>query len=88
MGFKRDVGAILSHWQSKDQRQTLLFSATLQAEVKDVINKTLCNKYVTVDCIHDTDPAPRTNAQVNVIVPSDHRLVSSTVDILAKLILA
>jgi ATP-dependent RNA helicase MSS116, mitochondrial len=89
MGFKRDVEAILSHLPNKDQRQTLLFSATVPAEVKDVINKTMRNKYVTVDCIHDTDPASHTNAQVtqtHVIVPSDHRLVSGTVDILTKLI--
>jgi ATP-dependent RNA helicase MSS116, mitochondrial len=89
MGFKRDVETIISYLPDKEKRQTLLFSATVPAEVKDVIHKTMRNKYVTIDCIHDTDPASHTNAQVtqtHVIVPSDHRLVSGTVDILSKLI--
>jgi ATP-dependent RNA helicase MSS116 len=89
MGFKKDVDTIMSFLPSKMNRQTLLFSATVPQEVKSVINDTMRKNYVTVDCIHDTDPASHTNAQVqqsHVIVPSTTRLVSGTVEILAKLI--
>ena len=89
MGFKKDVEAIISYLPKKDDRQTLLFSATVPSDVKEVIRQTMRPKYVTVDCIHDTDPASHTNAQVaqtHVVVSSEDRLVSGTVDILRKLI--
>jgi ATP-dependent RNA helicase MSS116, mitochondrial len=89
MGFKRDVESIISHLPKKEQRQTLLFSATVPADVKAVIRDTMRNDFVTVDCIHDTDPGSHTNAQVSqthVIVDADDRLVSGTVDVLRKLI--
>jgi ATP-dependent RNA helicase MSS116, mitochondrial len=89
MGFKRDVECIMSYLPRKESRQTLLFSATVPNEVKSVIKETMRKNYVTVDCIHDTDPASHTNAQVqqsHVIIPSASRLVSGTVEILAKLI--
>ena len=89
MGFKNDVEGIISYLPRKDQRQTLLFSATVPSDVKEVIRATMRPKYITVDCIHDTDPASHTNAQVSqthVVVSADDRLVSGTVDILRKLI--
>lgn len=79
----------MSYLPRKEKRQTLLFSATVPDEVKSVIRETMRKNYVTVDCIHDTDPASHTNAQVqqsHVILPSNSRLVSGTVEILAKLI--
>lgn len=89
MGFKRDVESIISHLPKKEHRQTLLFSATVPSDVKEVIRQTMRSKYVTVDCIHDKDPASQTNAQVaqtHVIVSAEDRLVSGAVDILRKLI--
>ena len=89
MGFKRDVESIISYLPKKEHRQTLLFSATVPNEVKEVIRHTMRPNYVTVDCIHDTDPASHTNAQVSqthVIVSAHDRWVSGTVDILRKLI--
>jgi ATP-dependent RNA helicase MSS116, mitochondrial len=89
MGFKNDVEAIISYLPRKDERQTLLFSATVPSDVKEVIRQTMRSKYVTIDCIHDKDPATQTNAQVaqtHVIVSAEERLVSGTVDILRKLI--
>jgi ATP-dependent RNA helicase MSS116, mitochondrial len=89
MGFKRDVEEIISYLPDKEKRQTLLFSATVPEEVKSVINKTMRKHFITVDCIHDSDPGSHTNAQVqqsHVIIPSTSRLVSGTVEILARLI--
>lgn len=89
MGFKREVEDIISYLPDKNHRQTLLFSATVPPEVKAVMAKTMRSGYVTIDCIHDTDPASHTNQQVeqtHVIVPAATRLVTGTVDILVKLI--
>lgn len=89
MGFRNDVDTIMSYLPDKKDRQTLLFSATVPKEVKSVIRETMRKDFVTVDCIHDTDPASHTNAQVeqsHVIVPSSTHLVSGTVQVLGKLI--
>jgi ATP-dependent RNA helicase MSS116 len=89
MGFKKDVESIISYLPKKNERQTLLFSATVPSEVKEVIRQTMRSKYVTVDCIYDKDPASHTNAQVaqtHVVVSAEDRMVSGTVDILRKLI--
>lgn len=63
MGFKRDIDRILSYMSQK--RQTLLFSATLPLGVRSVMADCMRPDYVTIDCIHDFDPATQTNAQVN-----------------------
>lgn len=89
MGFRRDVEDIISYLPSKRDRQTLLFSATVPPEVRAVMAATMKPDYVTVDCIHDSDPASHTNAQVeqrHVVVSSKDRLVTGTLDILCKLI--
>lgn len=89
MGFRREVEDIISYLPDKNRRQTLLFSATVPPEVKAVMSATMRSNFVTVDCIHDTDPMSHTNSQVDqshVIVPSSTRLVTGTVDILCKLI--
>jgi ATP-dependent RNA helicase MSS116, mitochondrial len=89
MGFRKDVEDIISYLPNKNDRQTLLFSATVPPEVKAVMGQTMRSNFVTVDCIHDTDPASHTNSQVeqtHVIVPSATRWVTGTVDIVCKLI--
>ena len=89
MGFRREVEDIISYLPRKQHRQTLLFSATVPPEVKAIMAATMKPDFVTVDCIHDGDPASHTNAQVeqkHVIVSSKDRLVTGTLDILYRLI--
>jgi len=83
MGFIDDIKNILTYLPPKTKRQTLLFSATLPAQLKSVLETTLKPGYVTVDCIQDLDPATHTNTQVDqshVIVPSKTKWISSTVE--------
>ena len=63
MGFKKDIDRILSYLSPK--RQTLLFSATIPPGVRSVLQDCLHPSYVTIDCIHDFDPATHTNALVD-----------------------
>jgi ATP-dependent RNA helicase MSS116 len=96
MGFRRDVETIISFLPPKQERQTLLFSATLPQEVRQVLQDTMKADYVSVDCIHDDNADPsssatqqHTNAQVaqsHVILRSDTNLVTGTVDILLHLL--
>lgn len=87
MGFRREIDKIISFLPTK--RQTLLFSATIPDDVKDVIRKTMGKDYITVDCIHDNDPhassgSAHTNAQVSQshVIVEQSRVVASTVQIL------
>ena len=89
MGFRREVEDIISYLPSKQNRQTLLFSATVPPEVKAVMRATMKDPHITVDCIHDKEPGSHTNQQVeqtHVIVQHDKRLVTGTIDILMDLI--
>jgi ATP-dependent RNA helicase MSS116 len=72
MGFRRDVTDILSCLPRK--RQTLLFSATLPRDVREVVELATRPVYEMVDCIQDEDPATQTNAQTqqsHIILPAD-----------------
>jgi ATP-dependent RNA helicase MSS116 len=72
MGFRRDVTDILSCLPRK--RQTLLFSATLPQDVREVVELATRPQYEVVDCIQDEDPATQTNAQTrqsHIILPTE-----------------
>ncbi|GKY94805.1 hypothetical protein MPSEU_000445700 [Mayamaea pseudoterrestris] len=89
MGFRREIEKIISYLGPPQQRQTLLFSATIPPEVRNVMAKTMKKSFVSVDCIHDHDASSHTNAQVqqsHVIVPAFSRLVTGTIEILTSII--
>ena len=48
MGFEKQLNEILGNKEmpSKENRQTLLFSATFSKEIKRTINNSLSNKYI------------------------------------------
>jgi hypothetical protein len=52
-GYRREIQAILKHVPRSDRRQTLLFSATVPAELKEIMKQTMKPDYVEVDCIRD-----------------------------------
>ena len=78
MGFRADMEYILDH-KSKGgggggrgggmggeaAAQTLLFSATLPKELRTIMAGHMRKDYLTVDCVHDVDPASHTNASVD-----------------------
>ena len=72
MGFRRDVQDILSRLPRK--RQTLLFSATLPQDVREVVELATKPDYELIDCIQDEDPATQINAQTDqsyVTIPTE-----------------
>jgi ATP-dependent RNA helicase MSS116, mitochondrial len=96
MGFREDVQRILNFLSkpsttasssSKPPRQTLLFSATLPAGVKDVIRQYIRRDHVVVDCIQDSDPASHTVSTVqqsHVILPPD-KMVAGIIQTILQL---
>lgn len=85
MGFRGAVEQIISYLPL--QRQTLLFSATLPPGVRHLVERNMNKDFVTVDCIHDSDPATHTNElvqQSHVIVPND-KLVLAKIGILLRI---
>ena len=89
MGFRREISKILSYCPRQDKRQTLLFSATVPKELKQIMAENMRKDFVEVDCISDggnvEDSAQHTNAMVDqsyVILPSLHRYVVSIVEII------
>ena len=89
MGFRREIENVISYLGPPQQRQTLLFSATIPNEVRSVMAKTMKPSFTSVDCIHDNDASSHTNAQVqqsHVIISGHTRLVTGTVELLTTII--
>ena len=83
MGFRNDIQKIFKYLPRGDQRQTLLFSATIPSDLKKIMADNMKKDFIEVDCINDGDAASHTNAQVaqsHVIVQPD-RFVSSVIEI-------
>ncbi len=53
LGFRREIQQILNYMGSSRQRQTLLFSATVPPALKEIMQQTMQDDYVEVDCIKD-----------------------------------
>lgn len=64
MGFSKDIRRIIQYLPDKEQRQTLLFSATVPPTVKQEIRFCTQKDALTVDCIQDGDPASHTVSTV------------------------
>jgi len=83
MGFRHEIMQILSFLPSKGERQTLLFSATIPKELKEIMAKTMNDDYVEVDCIQDgADGEVSTQTHIHVkqsyaVIPSMSQYVSS-----------
>ena len=97
MGFRNDMEYILSHKGQHDQtQQTLLFSATLPKDLRSIMASHMKKDYLTVDCVHDVDPATHTNTLVDqsyVTLPSllpennNSRWITGLVDIVQDITL-
>jgi ATP-dependent RNA helicase MSS116 len=79
MGFRDAIQNILQYIPR--ERQTLLFSATVPKEVKQMINFCIKPDFIHVDCINDEDPSTQTVntvEQTHLILPKD-KLVTGVV---------
>lgn len=90
-GFQRDIFAILDYLPPVENRQTLLFSATMPKELREVMARAMKPSYKTVDCIHDRDLSgnnKETNAHVQqshvILPPGMDRLVVSVVEVVLQ----
>jgi ATP-dependent RNA helicase MSS116 len=94
-GFRREIQAILKHVPRSDRRQTLLFSATVPAELREVMRETMKPDYVEVDCIREGGDAngdggggnSQTHAHVmqsHAVIPSVGRYASSVVRVVGE----
>ena len=84
---------ILGHKKEKSAlQQTLLFSATLPKDLRSIMASHMRKDYMTVDCVHDVDPASHTNVNVDqsyVTLPmadNNSRYISGLVDIVQDII--
>ena len=90
MGFRREINKILAYLPTKENRQTLLFSATIPKELKQIMSENMRGDFVEVDCIQDRlqeSGGQHTNAhveQTHVILPSMDRYVASIVEIVQR----
>jgi ATP-dependent RNA helicase MSS116 len=85
MGFRDEIEQIVRYMP--ENRQTLLFSATIPHGVHSAIKKFTKSDSVTVDCMDDEDPASHTNARINqshVLLPPD-RAISGVVQLILRL---
>jgi len=88
MGFRQDIFKILSFLPPPENRQTLLFSATMPKDLREVMARAMKPSYATVDCIHDygnDNNNTETNAQVQqthvILPPGMDRLVVSVLEV-------
>lgn len=88
MGFRREIKKILAYLPRTERRQTLLFSATVPDELKQIMSENMKKDYIEVDCIGDNaESSSHTNLQVeqsHVVLPSMDRYVSSVVQIVKR----
>ena len=78
LGYKKEKSAL---------QQTLLFSATLPKDLRKIMASHMRKDYMTIDCVHDVDPASHTNVNVDqsyVTLPKDNksRFITGLVDII------
>jgi len=85
MGFRREIKKIMMFLPRIEHRQTLLFSATVPPELKEVMSENMKKDFIEVDCIHDDAMSGgHTNDQVDqshVILPDMDRYVTSVLEI-------
>lgn len=55
MGFQRDLDAILQFLPAREQRQTLLFSATVPDDIVAMTKRVLRSNYKLIDCVGEAE---------------------------------
>lgn len=92
MGFRESLTEILSYCPPPEQRQTMLFSATLE-DATDLARRATKPDYVLVDCVaasEETDSIEQSAIPVEVnqsyVLVPESRLFSSPIEILAQLV--
>lgn len=85
MGFRPAIEKILARLPPRESRQTLLFSATFPAQLKDVTKKALRPSYEMIDTIGAAEEASNEQVEQGVLTCTFEDLFSTVVAILEKL---
>ena len=85
LGFRREIQQILKFLPRNNNRQTLLFSATLPPALKDIMSQTMNNDYIEVDCIQDGDNGEE-STQTHVHVQQSHAIIPSVGQYVASVV--
>ena len=73
MGFQKDVEHIISFLPRREKRQTLLFSATIPKALRNIVNSTLRDDFIEVDCVGR-------GGETNIQVEQSHIVLKSVDD--------
>ena len=87
MGFRREVQKILSYLPRTEKRQTMLFSATLPQGLKPVMQESMKDDYLEVDCVMDNAERTPTNLRVtqsHVVLPRMDSVIPAIYSILKE----
>ena len=88
MGFRREIERILSYLPRKAKRQTMLFSATIPRGLKRIMQESLNDDYVEVDCVNDggsiSSPTNIRVSQSYAILPCMSSFLQSTYAVLGQ----
>jgi ATP-dependent RNA helicase MSS116, mitochondrial len=86
MGFKRDIDKIMAFMPRREERQTLLFSATVPPAVRQIAKVTLDPNYEFVDTVGDEEEQTHVHvAQTAVVVALEDLWASAFTAILSQM---
>jgi ATP-dependent RNA helicase MSS116 len=70
MGFRDDIEDIIRHLPPVPERQTLMFSATIKREIRDIARTTLDANYQYINCVDENE------SPVHAHIPQYHTVLS------------
>ncbi|KAG8925723.1 hypothetical protein FRC02_009461 [Tulasnella sp. 418] len=74
MGFRADIERILLHLPPKNERQTLLFSATVSKAVRQIASEAMTRNHLFINCVNEDD------SPVHAHIPQHYTALSSPKD--------
>ncbi|CAM9176162.1 unnamed protein product, partial [Sphacelaria rigidula] len=69
MGFRNAIENILDNLPSKSKRQTMMFSATMPADVTSIASFAMRPEYATIDCVGEETSTHENVPQTYAVVP-------------------
>ncbi|KAL7462168.1 hypothetical protein ACHAXS_002553 [Conticribra weissflogii] len=87
MGFRKEIQNIVSYLPRKEKRQTLLFSATIPKGLKKIMEESMRDEYLEVDCVEDGSTSSPTNLRVtqsHIILSEISEIIPSIYSILVE----
>lgn len=82
MGFKEEIDKIVGHMAK--EHETLLFSATVGKETREIAARTLNRNYQTIDCIPKDEVDSHLKIRQSYVICPYHQQLALLLDILQK----